>query len=237
MKKVLSILLAVVLLFGAVPFSASIKSALGVSQASAMETVTGSFDYVVNYVKKYGNNNEIEDHYKYNSDSVYVSIEYDTSNDCLFCFYNLFVSSNGVYSSMMLRITRTGKTYTSVVGSLASTLSIEERATTNISPQSFSVGQSYTYSYVNKPLTNSQEYITVLENLFDYTIDAGVVVIDEFLTRTVSFGLGNFGFVNVSSPAPVPGTASTVSFWDSIVNFFKMIIDFFRNLFSAVAAA
>lgn len=239
MKKVLSILLAVVLLFGAVPFSTSIKSALGVSQASAMETVAGSYDYAVNFIKTHGEKdsdgeNRICNTYIYEGFNIYVSMGYNPKSDFFFACGIFQQISTKVIGSMIIEITKEEKSYQSVV--VSTSKFGEEEASTVINPSTYRSGQKYAYNY-SKHLWETSEDKLVSDSLFNVTIDMGIICIDDFFAETLGFGLGNFGFTNVSNPAPIPEMTSTVSFWDSIVNFFKMIIDFFRNLFSAVITA
>lgn len=229
MKKILSIILAVVLMFGAVPMSGTFKNILGV-EADAMETVAGSFDYLVNYIKTKGEKND-EGDYAINSTSTTLSLVYFISASVTYCrkegslsFFYMKKSGEQFYCVLMTVGRNSSKYYTSAsTGKNYVTL---DYVSTEIDPTSYNNG-ALKYSREELSYTNN-DYKKAIYELADDMIKESIKSFDKLLREKVGFGLGNFGFTKIAKTADVP-TVSAPTF-----NYFDSIIEFFKNLFSSI---
>lgn len=241
MKKILSIILAVALMFGAVPMSGTFKNILGV-EAEALETVAGSYDYLVNYINANGSKDSdgdlgIEYYYtcktKTSSSFNLIRIEYDKSEGYL--IFSEATKMDGYEGNdvVSMVVTKTGNTYLTLVSIYTSNNS-HDSIYTYIDPSTYNNG-SLSYSYKNITYTNSS-YKATLCDYADVLIEGAMMDFDNYLTETVGFGIGNFGFSKIAKTASVPASDTpAIGFFEAIIDVFINIYNFFSQLYLFLA--
>lgn len=236
-KKILATLLAIVLLFGAAPLCRT--DGILTTKASALETVSGSYDYLVSYINQYGsrtgssNSMCIETKFTYSSGAEgSISVEYHSASDSLIFVYVFDMDSMGLYVISAFEVKKNASKYDCIVG-----VNMQNTGYITIDPQRYTTAaQSVTFT--NMDLTSySQSNINEAKSFMCTILDKQIIETDQYLLNTTGIGLGNFGFTNISNPSSVPGGAGAgTGFFASVINFFKgifiLIISFFAVIFA-----
>lgn len=248
MKKFLSVLFVVIFLFGSVSVNGTLKNVLG-TEASALDKVSGSYDYLVKYIKMNGVKSKSGDleiyvltEYKdaFYSKEVgtktgyeFCCAQYDKKEDriALSCFgqYDYTCYMNDCKKVIVtFFIEKDGKSYPVLCSSEKLDGSKEEQLYTTIDPLKYNNG-ALTYSIV-KTNSNTTKHKSELCKQGDSIIKMSIGNIDEFLRYTVGFGLGNFGFTKISKTASVP----KLDFFDKISVAIKIALNAIKALFTFV---
>lgn len=203
MKKIISALLVVVMLLSVAPFSNTVKTALGTTQASALETVDGSFDYLVNYIM---DNSDLQD-----EDSFVVS-NLATSSGGYLLIYNYktrtiqwtnFSLDDDLAAIAVLCIEKIGNRYNFEIAIVDDSISIVAGATIN--PQTYHKEKlTFTYEFSDSRLYSITDELN--ENSSDILAKI-IEQLDSYLKENVGISLGNFGFSKISAAQSLPKPA------------------------------
>lgn len=229
LKKVLATLLAVVLLFGAAPMLKTDGGVLA-TKASALETVSGSYDYLVNYINNNGQKDSSGDLYIYgeyvaNNMDIYVTISYSPKIDHIAC-----VCLIGGVTSITFGFNKTEKTYLTIATFEDSKYNVIDQARAYIDPATYDYGTALSYTY-DKVYTNDSAYISKEKTLFNSSVTLALKTVDKMMRKNVGFGLGNFGFTKISESAPIPEEPGVFELIiELIIYVFAVIANFFTGL-------
>ena len=198
MKKILSAMIVIVMLFAVIPYS-------GVTKASAMETVAGSYDYLVNYIKHNGkpyNSDDMELFRAYESESVsyYESIIYVEDSDYIM-FMLMIETENNAFSVASMNIKKNSNTYLSIGRYNAS--GSQDSAVSTINPKTYRKGTSLSYSFTETSYYGTM-YRSDLCELYDSSIYFALLEWEEMLENNAGITLGNFGFTNLFKSVAIP---------------------------------
>lgn len=203
MKKLISALLVVVMLISVVPFSNAAKTALGLTQASALETVDGSYDYLVNYIMA---NCDIQEDGSYGiveitkSDNLteYFGIGYFAKAETISCYY--FTEQEDNWGQLFLDIQKAGDEYLFECGIGVEYASVI--GTAKIDPE------TYNKENLDFEMDFSVSQLASLTDSFNETFNKilaeFIVKIDSYLKANVGISLGNFGFTKISTAQSLP---------------------------------
>lgn len=200
--------------------------------ASALETVEGSFDYLVDYIRMNGEKTaegELQIHKFYtgsNNISTALGITYNRRENCLYMIYILDSSSDEPIS-VVITVEKDSTEYSVFCDNRTSYG--EDIGFTSVNPSKYK-NSSLKYDFLQYS-SNSPEFQKRICTVFDSIIGFAVDDFNVFLLETVGFGLGNFGFTKISSPAPVP----ELSFFDRIGVFFRIMFNAIKALFTIVS--
>lgn len=224
MKKIISVLLTAVLLIGAVPFSGAVRNALGAADASAIEMVDGSFDYLVECLEQYGEKDEDGDPYIGLSDigdstAAAVAVAYDSEDDTII-LTSLVYTQSPVMGETAINITvGIERTDTEYVAAVLLATDVGNLAAGNLFNPLTYTGRNIDFQIIQADYVMALFFQNPNEE-FNEIVFGILEGFDEALYESVGIGLGNFGFTVLSKPVPVPrGLVYDVSLGDIEMNY------------------
>ena len=216
-KRILSSLLVFVFLIGIAPLYET-SSGVFTTKASALETVSGSYDYLVKYIKKNSKKNTVYKTYKQGSSKFTNALSYVSDKDYIVCLFSMETSTGT--TSFSFNISKSDSKSFAVAEH--ETKKGKDEAHVSFNPKDYKSGASLNYSFTSQ-ISKSKDYVKELKKLFNSAAERAIGDIDEMLFDCVGFGLGNFGFTKISKATPIPKQ----NFFSKILIFFKKIFAFF----------
>ncbi len=207
MKKFISALLVVVMLFGFVPFSNTAKTTLGTTEASAKETVDGSYNAVTNYIRQKGRNGS------YHCGDFEVEIKGYRSNYGSY----IFLAYNSTSKRIMIGIededsrfyTTTGVDIPKEDGPCECAFYIADWYDDVLVRGEF---DSKVYGTANFEYTLFVNLGSIKPDENEAKAELNAVtkeslnILNDYLMKNLGFGLANFGFTVFGDPIPLKET-------------------------------
>ncbi len=211
MKKIISAVLAVVMLIGITPFSKTAEKILGANEVNALETVKGSFDRLVDYICKNGEYDKEDGTFslvlstvlEYDSGGV-ASIIYNVADNTVVFGLAIISDIYGSPCALVPAVTITEKDNRYLTYAVIYTDYTYLAAYADIDPTKYYLNQKIDFELVSDNTWFWESYLGIsdsLNSLIANIIDS----FDSYLMRELGFGLGNFGFTNISAPVALPG--------------------------------
>ncbi len=220
MKKLISALLIIVMLFGIVPFSNAAKNTLGATEASAKETVNGSFRYLKDYICKHGTTDSSGENIKVNiKNNIYKYTLYFRSYESFLIIYNRksdeirfeYLSSDGdeeTYVAVSRKSDVDAISYSCFyfLGNVMFKASFNPAKYYYDMPLKY---KSYSDGYAGEVVEELLEEGLTPTGV-DETVSAIIKISDMWLESIMGISIGNFGFTKIANPMPLPTSQKSV---------------------------
>ncbi len=218
-KRTLATVLAVVMIFSLIPFAGTILGSMS-TKVSALETVEGSFDYLVDYLKEHGIYDDdgdlcIIDEYSLLDSDLFIEIFiHPEEEDTIYCYFSSDNEDSFNWCVMSMEIDSNiydvyFETYHNIDGSFE----VTESASADIDPRNYSKGDIL--SLYDTDFLSNDDFDPVIQiidedyhneqmkTLFSKFFALALTAFNRTMSENAEISMGNFGFINMFESVPL----------------------------------
>ena len=217
-KRTLATVLTVVMIFSLVPFTGTILGSMS-TKVSALETVEGSFDYLVDYLKEYGIYDDdddlcIIDEYSFSDSDLFIEIYiHPEEEDTIYCYFSS--DNEESFDWCVLSMEKNSNIYETYFerNSYIDEFEIIESASADIDPRNYSKGDvlslydtdflsnddfDFDTQVIDEDYHNEQ-----METLFSNFFALALTAFNRTTSENAEISMGNFGFTKMFKSVPL----------------------------------
>ena len=219
MKRIISALLVAVMLFGLVPFSNAAKTVLG-TEASALETVDGSFEYLKKLIYKHGkadvSGNIVVD--LATLSGVFKGVPliadeklvYNISRDEIqFGAYDSVSYTSGMLLIASSYIAIRNNYNNSIATIHGKTVYEDLTVEADFDPTTYYLKKPLDYKIKYNGIPSSEKMPYETSKLYDNGFSDMIEAFNTILKNFANISLGNFGFTKIANPIELPSPNKT----------------------------